>query len=138
MVDKTSILQIFGCLMKHPQYLSESDKYNLTPDDFYFKFDKYVFIAIDSLYRGGALRIQPIDVENYLQTNGAAATIFKSNNGIEYLQDADSLSEEQNFPFYYTRLKKFNLLTSLHLDSLNLQYKSQIYQYPASVMKLTS
>ena len=120
MVDKTSILQIFGCLMKHPQYLSESDKYNLTPDDFYFKFDKYVFIAIDSLYRGGALRIQPIDVENYLQTNGAAATIFKSNNGIEYLQDADSLSEEQNFQFYYTRLKKFNLLTSLQKQGIDI------------------
>ena len=120
MVDKTSILQIFGCLMKHPQYLSESDKYNLTPDDFYFKFDKYVFIAIDSLYRGCALRIQPIDVENYLQTNGAAATIFKSNNGIEYLQDADSLSEEQNFPFYYTRLKKFNLLTSLQKQGIDI------------------
>lgn len=120
MVDKTSILQIFGCLMKHPQYLSESDKYNLTPDDFYFKFDKYVFIAIDNLYRGGALRIQPIDVENYLQTNGAAATIFKNNNGIEYLQDADSLSEEQNFQFYYTRLKKFNLLTSLQKQGIDI------------------
>lgn len=120
MVDKTSILQIFGCLMKHPQYLSESDKYNLTPDDFYFKFDKYVFIAIDSLYRGGALRIQPIDVENYLQTNGVAAAIFKNNNGIEYLQDADSLSEEQNFQFYYTRLKKFNLLTSLQKQGIDI------------------
>ena len=120
MVDKTSILQIFGCLMKHPQYLSESDKYNLTPDDFYFKFDKYIFIAIDSLYRGGALRIQPIDVENYLQTNGAASTIFKNNNGIEYLQDADSLSEEQNFQFYYTRLKKFNLLNSLQKQGIDI------------------
>lgn len=119
MVDKNSILQIFGSLMKHPQYLSETDKYNLSLDDFYYKFDKYVFAAIDNLYRGGAQRIQPIDVENYLQSNGAAATIFKNNNGIEYLQDADYLAEEKNFEFYYKRLKKVNLLTRLQKNGID-------------------
>ena len=69
MVDKSTILQIFGALMKHPQYLSESDKYNLTPQDFYYRLDKYIFMAIENLYRNGAERIQPIDVENYLNTN---------------------------------------------------------------------
>ena len=120
MVDKNSILQIFGSLMKHPQYLSETDKYNLTLDDFYYKFDKYIFAAIDNLYRGGAQRIQPIDIENYLQTNGAAAVIFKQNNGIEYLQDADYLAEEKNFDFYYNRLKKINLLTSLKKNGIDI------------------
>ena len=113
MVDKNSIIQIFGSLMKKPNLLSESDKYQLTLDDFYYKFDKYIFAAIENLYRGGANRIQPIDVENYLQTNGAASIIFKKNNGIEYLQDAEYLSELQNFDFYYKRLKKINLLTRL-------------------------
>ena len=113
MVDKNSIIQIFGSLMKKPNLLSESDKYQLTLDDFYYKFDKYIFAAIENLYRGGANRIQPIDVENYLQTNGAASIIFKKNNGIEYLQDAEYLSELQNFDFYYKRLKKINLLTKL-------------------------
>lgn len=112
MVDKPTILQIFGCLMQHPQYLSESDKYNLTPDDFYYRLDKYIFAAIDSLYRNGAERIQPIDVENYLNTNESAKAIFKQQKGIEYLQDAEYLSEETNFPYYYKKLKKFNLLES--------------------------
>ena len=119
MVDKNSIMQIFGSLMKHPQYLSETDRYNLTLDDFYYKFDKYVFAAIDNLYRNGAQRIQPIDVENYLQTNAAASTIFKNNNGIEYLQDADYLAEEKNFEFYYKRLKKVNLLTRLQKNGID-------------------
>lgn len=112
LVDKGSILQILGSLMKHPQYLSESDKYNLTPDDFFYRLDKYIFIAIDCLYRDGATRIQPIDVENYLSTNDTARVLFKEKKGIEYLQDADSLSEELNFPYYYKKLKKFNLLQS--------------------------
>ena len=106
--------------MKHPQFLSETDKYNLSLDDFYYKFDKYVFAAIENLYRGGAKKIQPIDVENYLQTNGAAAVIFKQNNGIEYLQDAEYLSEVQNFDYYYTRLKKINLLSKLKNDGFDI------------------
>ena len=120
-IDKNSTLQIFGSLMKHPQYLSETDKYLLSLDDFNTRFDKYIFAAIDSLYRNGALRIQPIDVENYLQTNGAAAALFKKNNGIEYLQDADFLSEEKNFPFYYKRLKKINLLNKLQKEGINIE-----------------
>ena len=120
MIDKNSILQIFGSLMKHPQYLSETDRYSLSLDDFYYKFDKYIFAAIDNLYRGGAQRIQPIDIENYLQTNGAAAVIFKQNNGIEYLQDADYLAEEKNFDFYYSRLKKVNLLNRLQKNGIDV------------------
>lgn len=120
MVDKRSILQVFGSLMKHPQFLSESDKYSLTPDDFYERFDKYVFMAIDNLYRGGAQRIQPLDVENYLEFDGAAAALFKQKNGIEYLQDADTLSEVQNFDFYYTRLKKVNLLSTLQDKGIDI------------------
>ena len=111
MVDKSTITQIFGALMKHPQYLSESDKYNLTPQDFYYKLDRYIFIAIDSLYRNGAEHIQPIDVENYLSTNDSAKIIFKQQNGIEYLQDAMFLADENNFPYYYKKLKKFNILS---------------------------
>lgn len=114
MVDRSTIIQIFGALMKHPQYLSESDKYNLTPVDFYYKFDTYIFVAIDSLYRNGAEHIQPIDVENYLNTNESAKLIFKQQNGIEFLQDAEYLADEQNFPYYYKKLKKFNLLTSFN------------------------
>ena len=105
--------------MKHPQYLSESDKYQLALDDFYYKLDKYIFAALENLYRGGANKIQPIDVENYLQTNGAASVIFKKNNGIEYLQDAEYLAEVQNFDYYYTRLKKINLLNRLQEEGFN-------------------
>ena len=120
MTDKNSILQIFGCLMKRPQFLSETDKYQLDLDDFYFRIDKYIFAAIENLYRGGANKIQPIDVENYLQTNDSAAIIFKQNNGIEYLQDAEYLSEPENFEYYYNRLKKINLLSKLSNEGFDI------------------
>ena len=57
MVDKETILQVLCGLMRHPQYLSEKDKYSLTTADFGTYFDKYVFSAIYNLYQGGAIVI---------------------------------------------------------------------------------
>lgn len=110
MVDKQTNIQVIGALMKHPQYLSETDKYNLTLNDFYDRLDRFIFAAIDNLHRNGAKHIQPIDVENYLSTNENGKLIFAQRKGIEYLQDAEYLSDESNFPYYYKRLKKLNLL----------------------------
>lgn len=119
MVDQSTILQVLGSLMKHPQYLSETDKYRLTPNDFSYRFHKYIFVAIDNLYRNGATTIQPIDVENYLNTNESAKLIFRNQKGIEYLQDAEYLSEENNFTYYYKKLKKFNLLEDFKNQGIN-------------------
>ena len=40
MTDKNTELQIIGGLMKRPQYLSEIDKYSLSPSDFIISLDK--------------------------------------------------------------------------------------------------
>lgn len=119
MTDKSTVLQIFGSLMKHPQFLSQSDKYQLTPNDFETRFEKYIFIAVDSLYRSGVTYINPIDVENYLEANDTAKSLFSKTNGIEYLQDAVTLSDEKSFPYYYKKLKKLNLLTSLRRQGID-------------------
>jgi replicative DNA helicase len=81
--------------------------------DFPSKFEKYIFSAIEGLYKNGAIKINPIDIENFLEVNPAASQIFKDKNGIEYLQDIIELSEVDNFDFYYNRFKKFNLLKDL-------------------------
>lgn len=111
--DRNCIRQIFGALMKKPKLLSEVDKYSLTLVDFGTKFDKYIFSAIVGLYNGGAERISCFDVENYLDSNEAAKKSFAANNGIEFLQDAEEFTNEENFSFYYNQLKKINLLRDL-------------------------
>lgn len=113
MTDKNTIIQIFGSLMKTPKLLSQVDKYSITPSDFETRFEKFIFVAIDNLYRNGAERINPVDVSNFLETNASGKVIFEQNNGIEYLQDCEFLSDENNFQYYYTKLKKFNLLRDL-------------------------
>lgn len=113
MTDKNVIRQVLGCLMHHPQYLSEVDKYSLLLDDFSNRFEKYIFVAIDGLYRSGATNIGPVDVVNYLESNQAAKSTLEQFNGIEYLQDILDMSAPENFNYYYTKLKKLNLLRDL-------------------------
>lgn len=123
MIDKNTELQIIGSLMKHPQYLSEIDKYTITPTDFSSTFTRYLFVAIDNLYRGGASHITPVDISSYLESTPSGQLVFSQNNGIEYLQDAEFMSEPGNFPYYYNELKKFNLVRDLKrmgLDTSNI------------------
>ena len=123
MIDKNTELQIIGSLMKRPQYLSEIDKYTITPTDFSSTFTRYLFVAIDNLYRGGASHITPVDVSSYLESTPSGQLVFSQNNGIEYLQDAEFMSEPGNFPYYYNELKKFNLVRDLKrmgLDTSNI------------------
>ena len=113
MVDKNIILQIFGCLMKRPQYLNEKDKYNLVPDDFSSFFEKYIFSAIYNLNKDGARTISIVDIDTYFDSHAVAKQVFNQNKGIEYLQDALDYSDPENFPVYYKRLKKFNAINDL-------------------------
>lgn len=113
MTDKSTIQQVLGSLMKNPQFLGEVDKYSLTLNDFSSRFEKYIFAAISGLWDNGAKKVSAFDIENYLESNDAAKITFEQNNGIEYLQDIEEFSSLENFPYYYTKLKKINLLRDL-------------------------
>lgn len=113
-VDKNLTLQIFGSLMKKPDFLSNSDKYFLMPDDFSSIFERNIFSAIFNLYQNGATRITTVDIDNYIKTVPGAYTTFNRENGIEYLEDCEELSRPENFDYYYTRLKKLNSLRDLN------------------------
>lgn len=120
MIDKRDAQQILGCLMKKPQLLSEVDKYSFILTDFSTRFERSIFMAIEGLYRNGATKIQPIDIENFLEADQVSAKTFKDKNGIEYLQDIIELSEVDNFDFYYNRFKMFNLLKDLNKQGFDI------------------
>lgn len=110
MNNRGTIQQILGSLMKHPQFLSEVDKYNLSLSDFSTRFEKYIFAAIQGLWQSGAPKITAFDIENYMEANVAAKKTFEQQNGLEYLQDIEEFSNIENFPYYYSKLKKINFL----------------------------
>lgn len=113
MTDKSSIQQVLGSLMKRPQLLSEVDKYSLTIADFSNRFERYIFSAIFGLYQQGVTHIEPLDVANFLEVDIAGKKTFETQNGVEFLQDIMEFSSVDNFPYYYNRLKKINLLRDL-------------------------
>ena len=121
MIDKRDTQQILGCLMKRPQLLSEIDKYSFILTDFPTRFERSIFMAINGLYRNGASKIQPIDIENFIEADQVSAKLFKDKNGIEYLQDIIELSEVDNFGFYYNRFKMFNLLKDLKKQGFDVE-----------------
>ena len=125
MTSKGTIQQILGSLMKHPQFLSEIDKYSLSMTDFSTKFEKYIFTAIQGLWRNGAPKITAFDIESYMEANEGAKKVFEQQNGLEYLQDIEEFSNVENFPYYYTKLKKLNLLRDLKKQNFPV---SEFYQ----------
>ena len=48
-VDKSCIQQVLGGLIKKPSILTETEKYNLTVQDFSSTFEKTIFAAINNL-----------------------------------------------------------------------------------------
>lgn len=112
-VDRQTVMQIFGSLMNKPSLLSEVDRYQLDPLDFPQQLDRFIFSAIYNLYVGGAQHIHTFDIDNYLQSNELAKKLLERDNGIAFLQDCETYSEEGNFPYYYSRFKKLILLREL-------------------------
>lgn len=121
MNSKNDVIHILGTLMKEPSILSKTDKYQLSIADFPTRFEKYIFDAIQTLYYNGAQRITAMEIKNYLDTNEAAAIVFKKNNGFEYLEVAEDKTNDENFDYYYNHLKKINSLKELNKIGFNTE-----------------
>ena len=120
MIDEKNVaLQIFGCLLKDPSIIGQTDKYILTPNDFSTSFEKRLFGCIYNLYERGAHNLGIVDIDNYLKDTPATYKLWEKEKGIEYLQDAEELSDLDNFPYYYRRLKAINAVKSLKRLGIN-------------------
>ena len=118
--DRKTIIQVLGSLMNRPELLSDIDKYQLEPNDFDLKLDRYVYSAIYNLYVQGAERIHAQDVDNYLSSNEIAKRVIEDENGIQFLIDCETNTESGNFAYYYNKLKKFNLLRDLEKNGYDI------------------
>lgn len=118
--DRKTIIQVLGSLMNRPELLSDIDKYQLEPNDFDLKLDRYIYSAIYNLYVQGAERIHAQDVDNYLSSNEIAKKVIEDENGIQFLIDCETNTESGNFTYYYNKLKKFNLLRDLEKNGYDI------------------
>lgn len=118
--------------MKNTLLLSQVDKYKLKPDDFDSRFNKIVFSSIYNMYLNGARSISPLDIDNYLKSYKDLYSVFSdsTNNGLQYVQDCELLSDTENFDYHYGRVKKFSALRAL--DKLGFDISSVYSQEPLS------
>ena len=115
-VDRHTMIQILGSLMKKPEILSDVDKYCFDVDQFNNPLDRYIYSAIFNLYVNGAEQIHVNDIDNYLQQNNYAKELLEKENGLSFLQDCETLSELNNFDYYYNKFKKVNLVRALQMS----------------------
>lgn len=109
-VDKKSIIQVLGCLIKHPYLMEQGDKYFFNTDDFVEPFHKAIFGAVFNLRAQGAKKIELLDIDNYLSSRPVLYKLYNDNKGPEWIIDATRTADIQKFDYYYNRMKKFTLL----------------------------
>lgn len=111
--DKLAIMQVLAGLLHSPSKLSETDKYQLENSDFPERFHKIIFAAINNLYNSGTEHIDEMVIDGFLSKYDVQYEIFNQNNGVEYLQEIKEMYNEENFDYYYERLKKFSLVREM-------------------------
>lgn len=127
LLDKRSVFQVLGNLMKKPSLLDD-DKYKITKEDFYddgeSSFYVLIFAAINNLYEQGIEEVDLMMVDNFLSNYDVQYKVFNDNDGLEYLQNAVEQSHLRNFDYSYNRLKKFSLLREYRKQGFSI---SEIY-----------
>lgn len=120
--DKNSMMQVIGCLMKNTNILSQADKYDINFADFDDLLNRYIYQAIQNFYAAGARTISVVDLDNFFQSRQEIKVEYDKKNGLDYIKDCESLSNPENFDYYYLRLKKFSLLRSLKKSGFDISY----------------
>ena len=113
--DKMAYRQIIGCLMLNPLLLVEYP--DIFPQDFVeHKVARICFISIKTLYKEGATKLTPLEVDQEIEKHANSAIIYKKENGLDFLKSSYEFAELGNFPLYYNRLKKYSLINRLVKD----------------------
>lgn len=121
-IDKTSVLQVLGCLYKHPFLLEQTDKYFFSTADFTDPFHKVVFSSIHALAFQGMKSIDSIDIENYLAARPGLHKIFNDSKGHLFLEQVKEFSDLAKFDYYFNRIKKFALLRAFDNYGINVSW----------------
>lgn len=118
--NKLAIANVLSVLMHNPQ-LALDDRYALTPDDFPERFHKIIFGAIQHIVRSGARVLDEVVIDDYLASYPTQHKVFEDNRGIEYLQHAMDLNEDDNFDYFHGLLKKCSLLNQLESQGFDIR-----------------
>lgn len=127
LIDKRSILQVLGCLMRDPTFF---DSYKFEDTDFYLPFHRLIYSIVFNLYNTGAEKIDAFAIDSYCSRYPKQYQLFNDNHGLDYINGAIELAQINNFKYYYDRLKKFAYLRYLK-DECGIDIKP-LYDYTST------
>ena len=107
LVDVRTIAQCLGAIITDPTVL---DEYFFEKEDFAEPFYMLIYSAAYNLYNSGVNVIDNFSIDSYLSNFKEQYKIFNDNNGLDYISDIVDLYQKDNFPYFYSRLKKFSCL----------------------------
>lgn len=111
---------MIGCLINNPSLL---DVYCLTPEDFNGEdFHQIIFASIFNLYNQGINVIDCFAIDSFISGYDKQYKIFIDNKGLDYVLDASTMCEAENFVYNYNRLKKFSLLRYYESQGLDTRF----------------
>lgn len=111
--DRRSVFQVIGGLLQNPSLL---DEYVLTQEDFNGdSFHQIVFSSIYNLHNQGVSIIDCFALDSFISSYEKQYRIFTSNNGIDYVNDAISMCEPENFIYNYNRVKNLACFVIMYL-----------------------
>lgn len=109
-VDIQCNLQVLANIIVNPSLLDQTDKYNITREDFTEDFHRVIFAAVNNLYKMGISDITPIVMNDYLKGKSKAYAIYTAGNGNNWMKQVVGVAQKEGFNYYYKRMKKFTLL----------------------------
>lgn len=112
LTDKLLNRQVLGCVMKNPLLLVDNE---IIPEDFGTnRITKVLFINVRNLFEKGATKtIEPLEVEQEIERYDISSVVYKQERGLEVLKESFEIAKEENFPFYYSKMKKLSVLRIL-------------------------
>lgn len=121
-VDIPAIVQVIGGIYNNPSLLDNEDKYHFLEEDFTEEFHKILFGSIYNLYKMGVQKIGLGNIEDYLVQKPKSYSIYKSNNGSEYLIKISNNTQLSAFDYYYNRVKKMTLFRAYEDLNMDLSW----------------
>ncbi len=121
-IDIPSIVQVIGGIYNNPELIDNEEKYHFCEEDFTEEFHKILFGSIYNLHQLGAKRITILNIEDYLKQRPKKYSLYKANNGSEYLIKISKETQLAAFDYYYNRMKKMTLLRMYEDIGMNLSW----------------
>lgn len=111
-VDKKAIFLLFGCYCINPRLVMD-EKYKTNVDDYPENFHKMIWGAIVNIAKKGKVeKITPLDIENEISQFETANSLWKNNNGWEYIEESVKMASDKtmNVGKYYDDVRKYSII----------------------------